>query len=465
MRAKWKHLIGRSDGKKVWSPSKDSRVCSSHFMDGKPTSTNPLPTVNLGYEGAEKRARRMALFEATKPMATIKRAQKPRAVPDHIWDSEFVATPIYEDPVVEELYQDKKLSLPWPLVLCLILLSVFKQCMLLREENSSLKKENRDLKKTINELRNHFLINQILKDDNDVTFYTGVPTLGLFNKLHNLIAPFVKRRWTGAKSALKTLKTFKSSARLGPTRKLSSKVEFLMMLMKLRLGLLNKDLAKRFKISETLFSRIFFAWLRAACVVLQPIVFVNKEEDLIASKPKRFKSLPCLHSIIDCTEIFIETPKDLYLQSATWSDYKHHNTLKLLVACAPNSQIMFVSPAYLGRISDKALTNECGYLDRVPSNFMIMADKGFNISKECEDRGIHLYVPPGRRGQSQMSSENVHVTKTIANHRILIEQVIRRLKTFRILSSEVSIQMISHIDDIVTVCAAICNMKTPIYKF
>ena len=41
--------------------------------------------------------------------------------------------------------------------------------------------------------------------------------------------------------------------------------------------------------------------------------------------------------IIDCSEIFIETPKNLELQSATWSDYKHHNTLKFLVCVAPNS--------------------------------------------------------------------------------------------------------------------------------
>ena len=41
------------------------------------------------------------------------------------------------------------------------------------------------------------------------------------------------------------------------------------------------------------------------------------------SKPKRFSSLPDLRAIIDCSEIFIETPKDLTLQKKTWSYYKH----------------------------------------------------------------------------------------------------------------------------------------------
>ena len=37
--------------------------------------------------------------------------------------------------------------------------------------------------------------------------------------------------------------------------------------------------------------------------------------------------------IIDASEFFLETPSDLRLQSSTWSDYKHHNTAKLLIAC------------------------------------------------------------------------------------------------------------------------------------
>lgn len=139
--------------------------------------------------------------------------------------------------------------------------------------------------------------------------------------------------------------------------------------------------------------------------------------------------------------------------------------MKLLVECAPNSQIMFASEAYLGRISDKALTIDCGYLDVVPPDFMVKTDKGFNIASECADRGIKLYVPPGRRGQSQMSSDIVLVSKIIAKHQILIDQVIRRLKSFRILANELQIKMIAHVDDIVTVCAAFCNMKVPMYKY
>jgi len=252
------------------------------------------------------------------------------------------------------------------------------------------------LKDQIFNLKNTVYNEKILNNDSNTNFYTGLPKKSIFDKLHSLISPLVKRRWTGLNSIARKCKKIRKNvnANYGPLRKMTSKSEFLMTLMKLRLGLLNKDSSKRFDISETLCSRIFFAWLRAASAVLSSMVFIPDEDSLIGSKPEKFRKMNKLHSIIDCTEIFIETPKDLNLQSATWSDYKHHNTLKILIACSPNSSIIFVSKAYLGRISDKALTVDCGYLDKIPFNSMIMADKGFNICNECEQRGLSLYVPP-----------------------------------------------------------------------
>ena len=49
-RKKWKKLINRvNSDKSPWTPGKQSRVCSKHFIDGKPTSDNPFPTLHLGY--------------------------------------------------------------------------------------------------------------------------------------------------------------------------------------------------------------------------------------------------------------------------------------------------------------------------------------------------------------------------------------------------------------------------------
>ena len=39
--------------------------------------------------------------------------------------------------------------------------------------------------------------------------------------------------------------------------------------------------------------------------------------------------------ILDCAEVFIERPKSLDCQAATWSDYKNHTNIKVLLGVSP----------------------------------------------------------------------------------------------------------------------------------
>ena len=49
--------------------------------------------------------------------------------------------------------------------------------------------------------------------------------------------------------------------------------------------------------------------------------------------------VPNTFAIIDGSEIFLEMASDLCIQSSTWSQYKHHNTAKFLVACTPSGAV------------------------------------------------------------------------------------------------------------------------------
>ena len=121
--------------------------------------------------------------------------------------------------------------------------------------------------------------------------------------------------------------------------------------------------------------------------------------------------------IMDCTELFIETPSSLNIQSATYSSYKHHNTFKALVGISPTGACIFVSDLYTGGISDKEITNVCGILDKLEHGDSVMADKGFDISYECFVRGTQLNIPPFVRG-SQLSKHKVICTRKIASLRV-----------------------------------------------
>ena len=49
-----------------------------------------------------------------------------------------------------------------------------------------------------------------------------------------------------------------------------------------------------------------------------------------------FKRCIC---IIDCFEVFCERPSDLMARAQTFSDYKHHNTVKFLIAVTPQGSL------------------------------------------------------------------------------------------------------------------------------
>ena len=288
-----------------------------------------------------------------------------------------------------------------------------------------------------------------MKRNTDVTFYTGLCNIDCFNELHKLISPIIRRKWKGKRRPGVVVRKFKKSPKkLGPKLKLSTKDELLMTLMKLRLGLMERDLADRFKVSVATVSSTIATWIKGLSSMLKHLVFVPDEGSLNFTRPKRFEKNRDVHTIIDATEVFLETPKNPDLQKLTWSEYKHHNTAKMLVSCTPNSSIAFVSKSYPGSISDKAIVRHSNYLDKVPMYGCVMADKGFNIEPECRARNLRLYVPPGKRGSYQMLPSEITKTKRIANLRILVEQVIRQIKTFKILANEFPIKLLPKLGDI-----------------
>ena len=62
-----------------------------------------------------------------------------------------------------------------------------------------------------------------------------------------------------------------------------------------------------------------------------------------------------------------------------------------------------------------------------------------------------------------MTPAEVSKTSAIAKVRILVEQIIRRIKTFKILANELPMSLLENVDDIMLVCAALCNFKEPMY--
>ena len=292
---------------------------------------------------------------------------------------------------------------------------------------------------------------EIIKNDDKATcFYTGIPKYCQFLKLFDLLLPLVPAK---SESDLSLID------------------EFFGVFLKLRLGVPHQDIAYRLNVSESTVGRLFHKWLDVMSIHLRCLIAWPDDEQLRKNMPsssfrKHYMNVKC---IIDCFEIFIERPSLLAARAATYSHYKKHNTVKVFIAIAPTGSICFISKGWGGRVSDRVITANCGFLNKLQYGDTVMADRGFNIGDELAVQGVKLVIPAFTRGKSQLSKEDVEETRKIARRRIHVERVIGNLrKKYKILSNILPISLIKSkqdapnslctIDKILIVTAALTNL-------
>lgn len=110
--------------------------------------------------------------------------------------------------------------------------------------------------------------------------------------------------------------------------------------------------------------------------------------------PKCFEKYRNVFIVLDCTEVPVEKPKCLNCRLRLYSHYKGCETIKWLVGVAPCGAVIYLSEAYGGRASDKAIFNQSGLLNKLePTRDAIMVDKGFDIEVESHQNYIKLIIP------------------------------------------------------------------------
>ena len=247
-----------------------------------------------------------------------------------------------------------------------------------------------------------------------------------------------------------------------PKRNLYPKQEFFLVLVRLRLGLLEEDLACRAGISQSHMSRICITWFDFLHCRFRPLPIWPSRSCVDETMPKCFKdTYPTTRVVIDCTELCIEMPNSVRSQSVTYSNYKHHNTAKALIGITPAGAVCFASDLYTGRTSDKEATRDCGILNLLEKNDSVMADKGFDIVDDLLE-GVQLNIPPFLRGKDSLSVQEEKETRKIASVCIHVERAISRIKTFRSLSNVFPISMAAELNKIWVICSYLTNFLPPL---
>ena len=184
------------------------------------------------------------------------------------------------------------------------------------------------------------------------------------------------------------------------------------MLVRLRLGLLEQDVADRFKASCSTVSRIFTTWINFLHLKLKDLPLWPSKDVIQGSMHKIFRDLyPSTRVILDATEIYVQKPALPDLQQMTFSNYKNSNTYKVLVGISPTGAITFISDLYAGAISDKELTKQSGIIQLLEIGDTVMADRGFDIQDDLTPLGVKLNVPPFLKGKKQLSAQEMVETR------------------------------------------------------
>ena len=116
------------------------------------------------------------------------------------------------------------------------------------------------------------------------------------------------------------------------------------------MGVLNRQQGDMFGVSEaSVFEIVTWVCLPTKSFDGSLLRWPTSEEN-----KQQFPSLS-ENTLIDAIEFFIEKPTSPCAQKDTWSDYKHHNTLKLLVGIAPCGGFTFISKLWSGNTSDRRI--------------------------------------------------------------------------------------------------------------
>ena len=277
----------------------------------------------------------------------------------------------------------------------------------------------------------------INKSDELMDFFTGVTSVQLFLWIVDIVKYNIK----------------KCSANL------SIEDHILIGFMKLRLGLLNNDIALRYGIKSTMVSKIYRKWLPRIASSLKGLVWPSRAEvrlNMLQAFKKHYRDCVC---IIDCSEVFIERPENLTARAQTWSNYKENNTLKYLIGISPVGAVTFLSVGWGGRISDKQITIESGFLKKVLPGDCILADRGFSIEDELNRVEAYLKIPKFTKGKSQLPAKDVYDSRKLSNVRIHVERVIGQLKKFRLLQNTIPISQVDLFDNAMIVSSALVNLR------
>ena len=367
LKEEWIKRINRKD----WKPNYDTRICSDHFVDvdlvrRKLSKDHPYLTINLGYEPTGDKAK-----------------QKRKSPPIRL------KSPPVKRKNSRKVIQDISVETEIDNQCC--------DCEVYKAKIKELQKEVLYWQKRYQRKHHKRISLEVLSNDKKVKSYTGLPSKKVFDTLFETFGDKVKkiRKWQGPGVVSSRRPSFHGTKRNSYI--LTAKEEYFLTLFRTKTMIKGDILGDLFGISASWVSQICTTWWKFLSTELKPLIYNPSPESHRALLPVSFNTpqYKKVEHIVDCTEVFTETPKNKKVQALLWSNYKHHYTSKFLVSVTPTGLINFASKGYGGRASDRQIVEHSGFMEEVRPGECVMADKGFNITDLLTLKHAHLVIPPG----------------------------------------------------------------------
>lgn len=120
---------------------------------------------------------------------------------------------------------------------------------------------------------------------------------------------------------------------------------------------------------------------------------------------------------------------------------------------------------YGGQITDAQIIEKSGFLDLLKTGMVNMADRGFkSIDAVLVSKGCKLVRPPSVYATVKPSKDKVQETKRIASLRVIIENVIGRLRHFKFLIPHAGVptKNLDQLDFVIKSACGLVNLQFPV---
>ncbi|XP_029958398.1 uncharacterized protein LOC115396593 isoform X1 [Salarias fasciatus] len=437
--------------------SEGMRVCSLHFHKGQPayemmeSDADWAPSLRLGHTDIKptdcaRCERRCNREQLRNNMQQETMPQQDELCDHHVLDNAEVHADGTEESITDQTGEAQSHPEQESDT------SQCSGCITKSGEINRLREENQKLRQQLNRVK--FSDGFFSENDTDkVRHYTGLPNYQTYMEVLSF--------FMSVTSYKKTLLT--------PFQML------LLTLMRLRLDVSVYVLSDLFLVSTSTVYRVFNDTVSHLYSFLRHSIIWPDRDTLRKVMPHQFVQSfgNRVAVIIDCFEIFTERPSNVKACAQMFSSYKHNHTMKYLIGITPKGAICFLSKGWGGRTSDKHITLNSGFLNKLMPGDIVLADRGFDIQENVGMLCAEVKVPAFTKGMSQLDAKDVEETRKIAHLRIHVERVIGNVnQKYKLLAGTIPISLIlpcegedvTLLDKVVTVCCALTNLCPTVCK-